>query len=78
MQGRLAVAGEGDDVGRRAVRHHAAQRRFELRADIFAGVESPSAGVFGVPAAFAVDAVERAEFRIGRQEVHPQRKAQPP
>ena len=75
---RLAVAGEGDDVGRGAVGHHAPQRRCELCADVFAGVEAPRAGMLGIPAAFAVDAVERAEFRLGGQEVDPQRESQPP
>ena len=37
-----------------------------------------NAGMLGIPAAFAVDAVERAEFRLGGQEVDPQRESQPP
>ena len=78
VQGRFAVAGEGDDIGRGAVGHHLPQGGFELGADLFAGVETARSGVFGVPAAFAVDAVERAEFRRRGQQVDPQREAQPP
>ena len=78
VHGRLAVAGEGDHVGRGSVGHHAPQGGFELRAHVLSGVEAASARVFGIPAAFAVDAVERAELRGEREEVDSQRKAQPP
>ena len=78
VHGRFAVAGEGDHVGRRGVGHHAPQGGFELRAHVLAAVEASSARVLGIPAALAVDAVERAEFRGEREQVDSQRKAQPP
>ena len=78
VHGRFAVAGEGDHVGRRGVGRHAPQGGFELRAHVLAAVEASSARVLGIPAALAVDAVERAEFRGEREQVDSQRKAQPP
>jgi len=78
VHGRFCVAGEGDHVGRRGVGHHAPQGGFELRAHVLAAVEASSARVLGIPAALAVDAVERAEFRGEREQVDSQRKAQSP
>lgn len=78
VERRLAVSGEGDDVGRRAVGHHAAERRCEVLMHRLPGVEAPGSGVLGIPAAFAVDAVETAEFRFDGEQVDSQREAEPP
>lgn len=77
VERRLAVAGEGDDVGRRAVGDHAAERRPEVVVHLLAGVEAARTGVFGIPAAFAVDAVEAAELRLDGEQVDSQREAEP-
>ena len=50
----------------------------EQAADVVAGVEPARSGVVGIPAAFAVDAVERTEFRLRGQQIDAQREAQPP
>ena len=74
----VAVAGEGNHVGRGSVGRHAAQYGTELKAHLFAWIEPPPAGMVGVPAAFAVDAVERTEFRFGGQQIDAQRETEPP
>ena len=73
----FSVACEGDDVGRRAVGDHAPQRLFQQTRHVGAGIETAAPRMFGIPAAFAVDAVERTELRLGGQQVDAQRKPQP-
>ncbi len=76
MTGGLAVAGKGQHVGQLAIGRHLQQLLLQRLGHLAARGQGQGGAVVFVESAFAVDAVERAQLPISRQQVDAQRDAQ--
>jgi len=69
IKGRLAVSGEGYRIYRRSVKEQAGEAAFEGGAHLGSRREAGVPAPVLVPAAFAIDAVERAYLAVLGEEV---------
>ena len=67
MRSRFSVSGKSQYIGRRTICLHIPQLLFKNRTDFFTGWKMFLCTVFGIEAAFTIDAVERTNFTVIRQ-----------
>ena len=78
VHGGFAVSGKGEHIGHPAFCLHLFQRFLQRRFQLFNGGEGALGTAFRVEAAFAVDAVETADFSVCWKQVDAKGNAEPP
>ena len=78
MQRRFTIAGKSDDVKRFSCAVHLSEGFGQSIGHLLPRRDGRLRASVGVETTFAVDAIESAEFPIGRKEIDAQRNPQPP